>query len=144
MHPDLLSFGLRWDPVPGNVLGIVGQDPNNSKSSRLHFDIFRFCFHSFEVYSIDSSKMIDKSPEILNFNGYFLNSTGSSATNRRFFPNIEIHSKDLHILFRCFIKLAYIFGVWFLWFEVTHRRTRWWRPASRKLTNEFGTRRICC
>ena len=30
---------------------IVGQDPiSDSKSSRLHVDIFRFCFHSLEVY----------------------------------------------------------------------------------------------
>jgi hypothetical protein len=44
------------------------------------FDIFRFCFHSFEeVYSsIDSSRMIGNSPEVFNFNGYyFSNSIGS-------------------------------------------------------------------
>ena len=33
----------------------VGQDPSDSKSNRLHVDIVRFCFHSFGVYSIDSS-----------------------------------------------------------------------------------------
>ena len=33
----------------------VSQDPSDSKSSRSHVDIFWFCFHSFEVYSIDSS-----------------------------------------------------------------------------------------
>ena len=40
----------------------------------LHVDIFRFwCFHSFEVYSsIDSSKMIGKFPDALNFNRLFL------------------------------------------------------------------------
>ena len=54
--------------VPGKFLGIVGQDPSDSKSNRLHVDIFRFCFHSFEVYSIDSSKMIGNSPEVSNFN----------------------------------------------------------------------------
>ena len=49
------------DPVPGKFLGIVGQDPSeDSSSNQLHVDIFRFCFHSFEVYSIDSSKMIGK------------------------------------------------------------------------------------
>ena len=42
---------------------IVGQDPSvYFKSNRLHVDIFRFCFHSSEVYTIDSSKMMGKSP----------------------------------------------------------------------------------
>ena len=31
-------------PVPGKFLGIVGQDPSDSKSTWLHVDIFRFCF----------------------------------------------------------------------------------------------------
>ena len=30
--------------VPRKFLGIVGQDPSDSKSSRLHVDIFQFCF----------------------------------------------------------------------------------------------------
>ena len=51
---------------------IVGQDPSDSKSSRFHVDIFRFCFHSFEAYSIDSSKMIGNSHEFSNFNWLFL------------------------------------------------------------------------
>ena len=36
----------RWDlgPVPRKFLGIVGQDPNDSKSNRSHVDIFRFCY----------------------------------------------------------------------------------------------------
>ena len=50
----------------------VGQDPSDSESNRLHVDIFRFCFHSFEVYSIDSSKMIGNFPEVSNFNRLFL------------------------------------------------------------------------
>ena len=49
---------LTSGPMPGKFLGIVGQDPSDSKSNRLHVDIFRFCFHSFEVYSIDFSRMI--------------------------------------------------------------------------------------
>ena len=70
----------------------VGQDPSDSKSSWLHVYIFRFwCFHSFEVHSIDSSKMMGNSPEVSNFTGYFSNSTGSSVTNRRFFPDIGAH-----------------------------------------------------
>ena len=50
----------------------VGQDPSDSKFNRLHVDIFQFCFHSFEVYSIDSSKMTGDSPEVLKFNQLFL------------------------------------------------------------------------
>jgi len=42
--------------VPGKFLGILymlGQDPSDSKSNRLHVHIiFRFYFHSFEVSSI--------------------------------------------------------------------------------------------
>ena len=54
----------RWVStlVSTKILDIVGQDPNDSKSNQLHFDIFRFGFHSFEVYSTDSSKMIGNSP----------------------------------------------------------------------------------
>ena len=33
----------------------------------LHVDKFRFCFPSFEIYSIDSSKMNGKSPAVLHF-----------------------------------------------------------------------------
>ena len=49
-------------------LGKVNQDPSDSKSNRLHVNIFWFCFHSFEIYSIDSSKMINNFPEVSNFN----------------------------------------------------------------------------
>ena len=52
----------RSGPVPGKFLGIVGQHPSDSKSNQLHVDIFRFCFHLFEVCSIDSSKRIDNFP----------------------------------------------------------------------------------
>ena len=31
--------------VPGKFLGIVSQDPSDSRSNRLHVDIFRFCFN---------------------------------------------------------------------------------------------------
>ena len=37
----------------GKFLGIVCQD---TKSSRLHVDIFQFCFNLVEVHSIDSLK----------------------------------------------------------------------------------------
>ena len=31
-------------PVPGKFLGIVGEDPSDSNSSRLHVDIFQYLF----------------------------------------------------------------------------------------------------
>ena len=58
--------------VRGKFLGMVGQDPSDSESNRLHVDIFWFCFRTSEVYSIDSSKMICKFPAVLNFNRLFL------------------------------------------------------------------------
>ena len=58
--------------VPGKFLGIFGQDPSDPKSNRLHVHIFRFCFDSFEVYSIDLSKMTDNSPRVSKFNRLFL------------------------------------------------------------------------
>ena len=45
--------------MPEKFFNIVGQD-HSFKSNQLHLDIFQFCFHSFEVYSKDSSKMIGK------------------------------------------------------------------------------------
>ena len=44
--------------LPGKFLGIVGEDLSDPKSNRLHVHIFRFCFHSYEVYSLDSSKIV--------------------------------------------------------------------------------------
>ena len=64
-------------PVPGKFWGlyIVGQDPSGSKSNRLHVDIiFRFCCHSFEVYSsIDSPKVMGDSPKVSNFHRFIGN-----------------------------------------------------------------------
>jgi hypothetical protein len=58
---------------PGSLfLGIVGQDPSDSKSSRSHADICQFCFHSFEVYSLYSSKMMCNAHEFSNFDRLFL------------------------------------------------------------------------
>ena len=42
------------------------------------------------IYSIDSSKMTGDFPAVLNFTGYFSNSTGSSVTNCRFSPIIAL------------------------------------------------------
>ena len=60
----------RWEQCPGGFFCIVGQDPSDFESNRLHVDIFRF--YSFEVYSIDSSNMIGYLPELFNFNRLFL------------------------------------------------------------------------
>ena len=49
-------------------LSITNQDPSDSKSNRLHVDIFRVFLHEFEVYSIDPSKMTNKFREVLIFN----------------------------------------------------------------------------
>ena len=62
---------MEWPPMNFWVC-IVGQDPSDSKSIRLHVDILRFGFHSSEIYSIDSSKMIDNPPEVSNFNRLYL------------------------------------------------------------------------
>ena len=64
-----LKVPARCGPVPIKFLGIIGQDPSDSKSNQLHVDIFPFwCFHLFEVYSIYSinSKMTSnlRSPEL--------------------------------------------------------------------------------
>ena len=56
---------------PGRLLGIIGQNPSVSKSNRLHVVIFRFFFIKFEVYSINSSKMMGNSPEALNYTQLF-------------------------------------------------------------------------
>jgi len=58
-------------PVPVKFLGIVGQDPSDSKSTRLHVDIFRCCFIHLRYLLIDSSKMIGDSPEVSDFNWLF-------------------------------------------------------------------------
>ena len=72
--------GLLGEGIAREVFGAytVGRDPCDSKSNRLHVDIFQFwCIHSFEVYSIiDSSKMIGKYSEVLNFNRLFLKLNG--------------------------------------------------------------------
>ena len=66
----------------------VGQDPSDSKFNWLHVRHLPILLCSFEVCSIDSSKMKGKFPEVSMSTGYFSNSTGSSATIRQFFPDI--------------------------------------------------------
>ena len=96
----------------------VGQDPSDSKSKRLHVEIFRFCcFHSFEeVYSIDSSKMVGKSPQVLmhftSSDGYFSNLTqwfGRILGITGWDPSVcRSHRLHFDILQFSFIKLGYI------------------------------------
>ena len=52
--------GLVWRRWSGRFLGItIGWDPSVCKCNRLHVDdILRFFFITFEVYSIDSSKVV--------------------------------------------------------------------------------------
>ena len=80
--------------MPGEFLGIVGQDPSDSKSNRLHVDIFGFCLYSFEVYSsINSFKMFGNSPQVANFNRLlFLELNQLSTTNRRSSPDLGPHT----------------------------------------------------
>ena len=72
----LIVYTNAW-----KFLGIVGQNPSDSKSNRLHVDIFRFCFiHSRYILlyiSLKWSVNLLKSP---TFIGYFSNSTISSQT----------------------------------------------------------------
>ena len=86
------KLGDSLDQCPGSFWAFrAGRDPSDSESSHLHVDIFRVRFHAFEAYSIDSSEMIGKSPQVSNFNRLFLKPTGSSVTNRRYFPDIGLN-----------------------------------------------------
>ena len=70
--------------VPRKFLGIVGQDPSDSKSSRLHVDIFQFWFmHSRYILQIPLKWYVILLKSRTS-TGYFSNSTGSSVTNRQF------------------------------------------------------------
>ena len=81
--------------MPGKFFkGIDSQDPSDSKSNWLQVDIFRFCFHSFQMYSLDPSKTIGKFCEALNVNRLFLNWTGWFAIDRRFFPDIDASTSN--------------------------------------------------
>ena len=71
------------------MLGLVGQDPRDSKSNRLHVDIFRFSFiHCMKYIApqipLKRSVILLKSP---TSTGYFSNSIGSFAINRRISPS---------------------------------------------------------
>ena len=84
-----LSCPQSLQPVPGKFLGIVGQDPSDSKSHWLHVRHLPVLLHSFEVYSsIESSKVFGNPPKVSNFNRIFSsNWTGPSVTNCQFSPD---------------------------------------------------------
>ena len=74
----------------GRFLGmIIGWDPSLCKSNRLHVvDILRFFFIDLRYIPqilLKWSAILLKSP---TSTGCFSNSTGSSVTNRRFFPDM--------------------------------------------------------
>jgi len=68
--------------MPGVIFGHCrSKDPSDSKSNRLHGDIFRSYFTHF-IYILSIPLKLS-----VNFLKS-LTSTGSSATNRQFFPDI--------------------------------------------------------
>ena len=94
------SFGS----MPRKCLGIVGEAPSDSKSSRLHVEIFRLCFHSLEVYSIDSSKKISKFPEVLSFNQLCLELNRLICNQPPVLPGHSFESAYIYIGFICRTK----------------------------------------
>jgi hypothetical protein len=66
------TLSASWSQWSGRLLGIISWDPSVCKSNRLHVDILRFIYINIEVCSINSSKVIGNSPEVLNFNQLFL------------------------------------------------------------------------
>ena len=124
-----------FSAVSAKFLGIyrlASPDPTDSESSRLQVDIFRFCFHPFEVYPMDSSKMIGNPPEVSNFNRSFSNSTGFICNYPPVLSVKNFHwmfCKDLYArgstLKECnHYSIAqccgpYITGIWFLLWPCT-------------------------
>ena len=65
-----------------------------------------------DIFHLDSSKMIGYSPEVLNFkpsNGYFSNSIGSYVTNRWLFLRSGLDLCCLHL--HCTIRVASTFKI---------------------------------
>ena len=51
---------------------LIAENLSVSNSNRLHVVIFQFLLYSFELYSIDFSKMMGNFIEVLNFSRLFL------------------------------------------------------------------------
>ena len=60
---------------------MTSQDPSVSKSNRFTCCDLSVVLYSIRVDSLNSPKMISISPEVLNFNGLFINATSSSVTS---------------------------------------------------------------
>jgi hypothetical protein len=56
-----------------NILGIVGQDPSDSKIQPVTCSHLSVLLYSIEVFPIDSTKMIGNSLEVSNFNQFIYN-----------------------------------------------------------------------
>jgi hypothetical protein len=52
--------------IPGIILATIDQ-PSESKSNRLHVEIFRFLNLLIQACSTDSSKLMGNFPEVFNF-----------------------------------------------------------------------------
>ena len=61
-----------WKQCLGRFLGIIGQNPSVSKSTKLHVDIFRFVFINLRYTFSKSSRLTGSFYDILNFNWLFL------------------------------------------------------------------------
>ena len=82
--------------MPRKFLGIVGQDPRDPKSNRLHVDILRFCIlHLSWILQIPLkwSVILLKSR---TSTGYFSNSTGSSVTAGSLRALVRIYPSWIH------------------------------------------------
>ena len=69
-------------------LGTVYQYPSDSKSNWLHVDVFQFCLFYLRYILLIPPKRLENFLKSWTSTVYFSYSTGSSATNRQFFPNI--------------------------------------------------------
>ena len=101
-HFSWSTFGLHPVSGPTSTRDVfrpttVGQDPCDSKSNRLHIDILRFSMLSFIWCTF--YRFLSNDRQSPTSTGYFSHSTGSSATNRRFFLDIVPNSfRKIHSL----------------------------------------------
>ena len=86
---------------------IAGQDLSDSKSNRLHVDIYRFCFIHMRYILLKWWVILLKS---LISTGYFSNFTGSFVTNRRFSPSPGVVLHNFQNIFR-FLSPAGMLGL---------------------------------
>ena len=89
---ECMTYGLSG-ALHGKFLGIFGQDPSDSKSNRLHVDIFQCCFIHLRYILHIPLKCLVIILKSWTSTGFFSNSTSSSVRNCWFSPSInwEIH-----------------------------------------------------